>query len=452
MRRMGATNNIENLTDDFLRQYASQQEGVSVNFRREFPFLNGTERYSHAIHPYPAKLITHIPYFFLNNKRYITPGETVLDPFCGSGTTLLEANLVGINAYGADANPLARLISRSKTEKLKRETANSFLKQILEQAPLIDIKETLWFKNIDMWFSPRVQTDLSKLYTAINEIRRGKYYDFFMMCFSATLGKTSYTDPRIAVPVRINVKRYPIGSRGRENAQKLIDRIDNVNVYDVFEVICRNNLKRISLLEGIDGSVWTKIISKDARKITESTNSSKLLPNESVDMILTSPPYASAQKYIRSSSLSLYWLRMLNGMTLADLDSQNIGRENYNKSSVKIQPTGIDDADAVIEKIFNQYPLRGRIVCNYLLEMQKALDESYRVLKKGRYMIIIIGNNNVCGHQFNTKHYIAEYLESKGMQLELQLIDDIKSYGLMTKRNKTADIITREWILVFKKL
>jgi hypothetical protein len=143
---------------------------------------------------------------------------------------------------------------------------------------------------------------------------------------------------------------------------------------------------------------------------------------------------------------------MLNGMTLVDLDSQNIGRENYNKSSVKIQPTGIGDADEVIEKIFNQYPLRGRIVCNYLLEMQKALDESYRVLKKGRYMIIIIGNNNVCGHQFNTKHYIAEYLESKGMQLELQLIDDIKSYGLMTKRNKTADIITREWILVFKKL
>ena len=81
MRRMGATNNIENLTDDFLRQYASQQEGISVNFRREFPFLNGTERYSHAIHPYPAKLITHIPYFFLNNKRYITPGETVLDLF-----------------------------------------------------------------------------------------------------------------------------------------------------------------------------------------------------------------------------------------------------------------------------------------------------------------------------------------------------------------------------------
>lgn len=58
MRSMVVTNNIENLTADFLRQYTSQQEGVSVNFRREFPFLNGTERYSHAIHPYPAKLIT----------------------------------------------------------------------------------------------------------------------------------------------------------------------------------------------------------------------------------------------------------------------------------------------------------------------------------------------------------------------------------------------------------
>lgn len=83
--------------------------------------------------------------------------------------------------------------------------------------------------------------------------------------------------------------------------------------------------------------------------------------------------------------------------------------------------------------------------------MEDALNESVRVLRKGHYMILIIGNNCVCDYKFNTKKYLTEYLSKKGMCLELEMIDDIKSYGLMTKRNKTANIITREWILVFKK-
>lgn len=444
--------NIELYTDELYRQYQTCIDGVSVNLREILPFLNGIERYSHSIHTYPAKLISHIPYFFLNNRRFIHPGQTVLDPFCGSGTTLLEANLSGIEAYGADANPLARLISQCKTTPIKKDRATSYLRSILRQCLDIEPTEALRFKNIDLWFSSRVQKDLEKLYASINCISKGKYRNFFLMCFSATLGKTSYTDPRIAVPVRINVNRYAEGSKGRKNAQAIIDKINQIDVYDTFELICLNNIRRLCLLDDIDLKGKTKIISSDARRLTTSLQSKTRLGDESIDMILTSPPYASAQKYIRSSSLSLYWLRLLQEKTLVELDRKNIGRENYCKSDIQIQSLGIDDADDVIEKIYRRYPLRGSIVCNYLLEMEKALDESIRVLKKGHYMVLVIGNNNVCGYQFNTKHYLSEYLESKGMKLELQLIDDIKSYGLMTKRNKTANIITREWILVFKKM
>lgn len=443
---------IEKFTDDLYRQYAIHKDGVSVNFRRDLAFLNGAERFSHSIHPYPAKLIAHIPYFFLNNKRYIRSGEVVLDPFCGSGTTMLEANLLGINAYGADANPIARLISKCKTTLIKKEVAKRQLRQLLIQAPKIEITEPCTFSNIDIWFSSRVQNDLSKLYAAINFIKKGKYRDFFLMCFSAILGKTSYTDPRIAVPVRINVKRYSEGTKSRAKAQELIEKIDNIDVFETFEIICQANIKRLSTLSTIDRLGNTKIVSNDARRLTSDINHTSLFPDESIDMVLTSPPYASAQKYIRSSSLSLYWLRMLEGKTLVDMDNQNIGRENYCKSAIKKKSVGIKDADEIIDKIFNKNPLRGQIVCNYLLEMEKALDESVRVLKKGRHMVLIVGNNNVCGYQFNTKHYLSEYLATKGMKLELQLIDDIKSYGLMTKRNKTANIITREWILVFNKL
>ena len=88
---------------------------------------------------------------------------------------------------------------------------------------------------------------------------------------------------------------------------------------------------------------------------------------------------------------------------------------------------------------------------NYLNEMKLALDESIRVLKKNGYMVIVIGNNTVCNRPFDTQDYFTTYLESKGMKLQFKLIDDIKSYGLMTKRNKTASTISCEWVLVFKK-
>ena len=66
-------------------------------------------------------------------------------------------------------------------------------------------------------------------------------------------------------------------------------------------------------------------------------------------------------------------------------------------------------------------------------------------------MVIVIGNNTVCQKSFSTQDYLTTYLQSKGMHLEFKLIDDIKSYGLMTKRNKTANKISSEWVLVLKK-
>ena len=64
---------------------------------------------------------------------------------------------------------------------------------------------------------------------------------------------------------------------------------------------------------------------------------------------------------------------------------------------------------------------------------------------------MVIGNNTVCGKPFNTQQYLTSYMQEKGMSLQFKLIDDIKSYGLMTKRNKTASKISREWVLVLRK-
>ena len=187
-----------------------------------------------------------------------------------------------------------------------------------------------------------------------------------------------------------------------------------------------------------------RIVANDARQLG--------LEDKSVDLILTSPPYAGAQKYIRASWLNLYWLNRVKLENVRELKKRNIGREDYKKSEVFESYTGIEAADQVLRMLYNKGKTeRAFLVANYLNEMKVALDESCRVLKANGYMVIVIGNNTVCGQSFYTQDYLTRYLECKGMTLQFKLIDDIKSYGLMTKRNKTANRITREWILVFKK-
>ena len=137
---------------------------------------------------------------------------------------------------------------------------------------------------------------------------------------------------------------------------------------------------------------------------------------------------------------------------MVELDKQNIGRENYKKEEYKIlKKTEIKSADYLLQKIFDINPLRAFIAANYLIEMADAFKESARVLKKNKYLVLIASNNVVCNYEFKTKEYLKEIIIKLGFTLECEMIDDIKSYGLMTKRNKTASIISSEYILIFKK-
>lgn len=150
--------------------------------------------------------------------------------------------------------------------------------------------------------------------------------------------------------------------------------------------------------------------------------------------------------------MNLGWTGLASVNDLRELDNLSIGRENYRKSEYRdLHITGIPAADSILKKVHEINPLRAHIASNYLMEMSNALMESYNVLKTGGILIIVAANNQVCKYEFNTQEYLQRILENLGAKVILRLIDDIRSYGLMTKRNKTANIITREWILVFQK-
>src|SRR5712691_4339550 len=123
------------------------------------------------------------------------------------------------------------------------------------------------------------------------------------------------------------------------------------------------------------------VVSADARRLSQHLNSARRLTDGSVDLIVTSPPYAGAQKYVRASSLSIGWLNLSNGRSLRQLEDENIGREHFPRGTPGDVPkTGIQVADRRLERIARLNPLRARIASTYLCEMQDALREADRVL------------------------------------------------------------------------
>jgi DNA modification methylase len=436
----------------FIDEFSINNQPIEVSFRKLLPEIKNIDRFTHLIHTYPAKLLVHIPYFFLNNTVFSKKGDFILDPFNGSGTVLLEGILSHRNAYGADANPLARLISEVKVTKLDTKLLKIFLKKITTSARICKDANIPDVINCDYWFSKKSKNQLASILAAINEIDDESMRKFMMVSFSNCVRKVSYADQRVSVPVKLNPNRYENNSKEKNKSYARLKQLEEIDVIDKFSEIVEENINRFREFETVDtNNCKAKIISTDARKLSDGINKRTLLNNESIQLVITSPPYAGAQKYIRASSLNLGWTELAKPNELHLLDREIIGREHYIKSDLKISSTGIHSADNLIDIISDINPLRASIVCNYLLEMKSAINEILRVLKKDGFLVLIVGNNKVCNKEFNIQEYFTEYILSQGLLLQLKLIDDIKSYGLMTKRNKTADIISREWILVFKK-
>lgn len=440
----------DSLLIGLFEKYKKNKRAIQVNFRELVDWVSYGERASHMIHLYPAKLLPHIPAFFLSNNVLSRKGDLVADPFSGSGTVLLEALLSGRTPVGADSNPLARLISKVKVTKLDQKKLWSTYTRLKQRIYKDDVTEKVPdVINLDYWFDSRVISELQKIKNSVRKIRDRDYRDFFEVCFSNTVKRVSFADPRLAVPVKLNENKYPKGSSNYDVVKKQIEKIKALSTYEAFYKVTESNINRILTLPE-SAFVGEVQIFNDARSLSAPNGS---IVDESVQLVITSPPYAGAQKYIRSSSLNLGWLDQCASDKLREYEKQNIGREHYSKSEYKIlHSTGIKNADNFLNSIFQVNPLRAHIATNYLLEMTEVFKEVNRVLKKGGFFVLVSSSNKICGKDFQTHKFLKEIAETLGMETKLRLVDDIHSRGLMTKRNKTAGIINCEWVYVFEKV
>jgi DNA modification methylase len=401
---------------------------------------SGVDRFTHLMHPYPAKLLFNIPLLFLHCKQLGQAGDILCDPFCGSGTVLVEGIVSGRRVIGSDSNPLARLIARAKSSPVAPSPLKEQLKALLSTMPKRGDGAPDGAIDLSRWFSQSVLRQLDRVATALRRWPASSEKSFLEACFSATILRVSLADPTISVPVMLNpFKKSLTKEQKTERLRWLRDR-QGADVVAEFSRIVSANIARMAKLYSCAVPEALVTVGNDARSM-----------NGPIDLVITSPPYGSAQKYIRASGLALQWLG-LAPHGLRPLERNTIGREHFDRLEISNEaPIVAPSSASTLNEIGKRNLLRKHIAATFLAEMYAALSEIANALTPGGHLVMILGNNVVCGSPFRIDNYLVEMAARLGLRVRLRLVDRIRSRGLIMKRNGADGFITDEHILIMQK-
>jgi len=275
----------------------------------------------------------------------------------------------------------------------------------------------------------------------------------------------SRADPKVSPPVRLSAKKFP-GTQEAVVKTKLAQK-RRFEAPTLFRKAVKRNIERMQELWSVSdrtrSSKTVQVVGSDARNLTRSpyigkgrldTTQSRPLMDNSIGMVITSPPYINAQKYTRTTKFELWWLELIkeSAEALGNFDRQLIGTERVPYDEyVEITAVGNTTADALLQQIFDIESLRAGIVSKYFNDMRLALREVKRVLRPEGYCILVVGNNAIFKQVIPNNQILAEMAQEEGFELEAMLVDKIRSRGLITKRHETASMIADEWIILLRK-
>jgi DNA modification methylase len=382
---------------------------------------------SHNFHAFPAKFPPQLPRAFIN--ALTKPGDLVLDPMMGSGTTIVEALLAGRRGLGCDIDPLALRISGSKTAPLHVEELARIGAGVIERART-SIKERndylrqslshLWDKKtcefVDYWFALETQVELLALITEIQKIADPQYRAFFELAFSAIIITKSggvslafdlaHTRPHRAKALVNQAgevvwgEKPPEGSSKRARFQIKVQR----SALEEFEKRLKSNVK--------DAFAYT--LSGTLAGIVLGNAQYMPLREASVDLIVTSPPYASnAIDYMRAHKFSLVWMNY-SIQQLSQMRTEYIGGETVSGFAFESMPPAVKQVIVDLGKLDEK---KAQVLLRYYSEMTRVLQQMYRILKPGRAAIVVVGSSILRGRDTKTHECLAEIGRALGFDV-----------------------------------
>ena len=428
----------------FLASYAlrgqDQQRAttsVRVSFRSPDGRVGNRDEQTHLLHWFPAKMFYRIPIDILDTVPP-PPGGLVLDPFCGSGTVLVEARARGHRTIGMDINPLSCLISQVKTTPLDGPTLHEELLSIITRAkrlrrtPATDVLPQYWFR-------PSPRRTLYRLYSAICEANMpAAHRRFFVTSLTSIVRRCSLADPNIPPPVRLNQRRLPSAGYRYQRAYDHAQALDAAGVYDLYLTSATKNIIRVS--ESLALHFPRSYVYRRSAMNTS-------LPDASVDTIITSPPYCGAQKYVRTFKLELSLL----GFTpkqISAIDRRTLGTERVSAKHRSTENYLSQGQKEILESIASVSRPRSMMLSTYLAGLNSFAKEICRLLKPDGNAFITFGTSTfVKRHALDFADIFAAFARSFDLVEVARLTDPIPSRGMITKRHHAASVIPTETVI-----
>lgn len=407
----------------------------------DWNFTESDTKYAtHGFHTYPAMMVPQIAAQLI--KEYGKGKRLLYDPYCGTGTSLVEANLAGINAIGMDLNPLARLISKAKTSIIEPQTLDLLIKDFYDYLFQFRFdfskKDSVIkpiFQNIDFWFSKGVTTDLAVVKQYIDNIQDQHAKDFFLVAFSQTIRECSWT---------------------RKNEFKLY-KMDGEKIKtfkpDVFNAIERTlSRNRKGLLDFIKlkkNESKTDVFDFNTVKVTPSD----LFKDELPDLIVTSPPYGDSATTVAYGQFSRLTNQWLNIATATKIDSELMGGKRADKVGdfeSKVLKSGIHKICKTDEK-------RGLDVSAFYADYQNSINNISKSVKKKVTICYVVSNRCVRGVTLPTHQITKDFFEANGFNHKATFERKISNKRLPRKNSPlgvTGDkssMMNKEFIVVMQK-
>lgn len=391
----------------------------------------------HSFHRYFGKLIPAIPRFAVRELAG-RPGAVCLDPFCGSGTTLVEAQLAGREAWGVDINPLAALIARAKTTPVPAARLGDVLHAILAEAGAAGGREVPvpYCLNMAHWFRPHVVADLARLLWAIRRVAQGPEREFFLACFSAVLRDVSNADPRHVFP-------------GYSKRLRALDAL-GLRKIDVFVRFAART-----------GRALRDLAAYQARRpsgvpVTALQGDARALPRDvpPVDLVVTNPPYLGSIRYLETMKLEMFWLGYLADTSAYHaLDREVVATERFTGQECACwTPVGIPAADEIAALLFERGHRRmARAAGRYFADMAAFLVEMARVVRPGGHLVVKISDSYVRELRVPTHAILLLLAGERGFEALAAFPDGYKNRSLLTRRNTYSRTLEHDWILVLRR-
>jgi site-specific DNA-methyltransferase (cytosine-N4-specific) len=348
----------------------------------DWTFATADTRYmSHGFHAYPARMIPQVAKTLIQTYSK-NQNDVCIDPYCGSGTVLVESKLHGIRSIGVDANPLAVLLAKVKTTPIK----HSILK---EQAGLLidSIKHDIEkqndvvlpnIRNLNFWFKPEVSQKLAIIRDHIFSIKDEQVQDFFKVCFSITVRKVSNN----------RSGEFKLYRRAAEDLQKF-----NPQVLKTFsQVVARNIAGMDSFYVSLEKDAPVTVVKGDSRNLLSLKPDT--ISEDCASLLVTSPPYGDSHTTVAYGQYSRYlslWLGF-DETEVMNVDKVGLGGRVYKE----MEDLESHTLDAIVKEIYGKDKTRGKETYAFFRDLDTCFEQISRVMKQGHsHICYVLGNRTV---------------------------------------------------------